>query len=746
MDQAKTERAMEDKIEEIRRLQNCISNMVSLLALPAMWSGREPPDIVATLLDVLLSMLRLDFSCIRVSDLTGCVAEAVRVDSSARADQADEIKRLYGDWLTDDTAASPRLIPNPMGDGTVSIICFRLSLHQEMGALLAASARADFPTDVEALLLRVAANQAAIALREAMHTVERKRAEEKLREQTDIVQTINRIGRVLSAELDLKKLVQAVTDAATELSGARFGSFFYNVLDESGASYMLYTLSGVPIEHFSNFPMPRATDLFGPTFRGEGTILIDDVKKDPRYGKNSPYFGMPSGHLPVTSYLAVPVISRTGEVLGGLFFGHPEPGIFKERHARIIEGLAAQAAIAMDNAQLYRDAQEASRAKDEFLAVVSHELRTPLNAILGWSRMLRASKLDEATHERALETIERNAKAQSQLINDLLDVSRIISGKLRLELRPIDLGSVIKTALQTARPSVDAKDLRLEVMLDPGAGLVSGDPDRLQQVVWNLLSNAVRFTPRGGRVQVRLERINSHVEMIVSDTGVGISPEFLPFVFDRFRQADSSYTRKHGGLGLGLAIVRHLIEMHGGTVHVYSAGEGQGTTFTVKVPLMIVEDPARFQSETAERRHSAAGYNAPFEIAPILNGLRVLVVDDEPDARELLTTVLEKHDAAVTAVASVAEALDVFERLKPDALVSDIEMPNEDGYSLIRKVRSMKTELGGRIPAIALTAHARVEDRLRALSAGYQSHVAKPVEPAELIAVIASLVGRSGKH
>jgi signal transduction histidine kinase len=489
--------------------------------------------------------------------------------------------------------------------------------------------------------------------------------------------------------------------------------------------------------------MPRATDLFGPTFRGEGTILIDDVKEDARYGKNSPYYGMPAGHLPVTSYLAVPVTSRSGEVLGGLFFGHPDSGVFKGRHARIIEGLAAQAAIAMDNARLYQNVQEASRAKDEFLATLSHELRTPLNAILGWVRMLRTGKLDEITFDRGLETIERNSKSQAQLIEDLLEVSRIISGRLRLDLRPVDLVSVINAAVDAVRPPMDAKEIRLEVMLDPKAGPVSGDPGRLQQVLWNLLSNAAKFTSRGGYIQVRLERIDSHVEITVSDTGSGISADFLPFVFDRFRQADSSYTRKHGGLGLGLAIVRHLVELHGGSVHVYSAGEGQGATFTVKLPLMIVQDMYRFPAEASERRPPTSSYQVSFKCAPILEGLRVLVVDDEPDARDLLMTVLRECRADVTAVATAAEALEAISRLRPDVMVSDIEMPAEDGYSLIRKVRALESEQGGQTPAIALTAHARVEDRLRALSAGYKAHVAKPVEPAEIVAVIASLAGRT---
>jgi PAS domain S-box-containing protein len=594
----------------------------------------------------------------------------------------------------------------------------------------------------------------------------RKQAEAGLREQTEVVETINRIGQLLSAELDSQKLVQAVTDAATELCGAHFGSFFYNVYDEEGGAYMLYTLSGAPREAFAHFPMPRATDLFGPTFRGEGTICIDDVKKDPRYGKNSPYYGMPPGHLPVTSYLAVPVISRSGEVMGGLFFGHPDAGVFTERAARIVEGLAAQAAIAMDNARLYQNAQQAlaeredllrreqaarkqaevaSRAKDEFLATLSHELRTPLNAIFGWTRLLAGQKLDDDACNRAIETIDRNAKLQARLIDDMLDVSRIISGKLRLETQPVDLPGVINAAVDTVRSAADAKSIRIEVVLGYDAGLVLGDPVRLQQVVWNLVSNAIKFTPKGGRVQVQLRRIDSHFEITVSDTGLGVDEKFLPYVFDRFRQADSTASREYGGLGLGLAIVRHLVELHGGTVEADNRAEGRGAVFTIRLPVMVVRKPKGVLTGESEGTHPSVSGSLPFDCPPALDGLKVLVVDDEADARELLSIILEQCGAEVKTYGSAAEALEALKQFEPDVLISDIGMPQEDGYVLIEKVRSLEPERGGRIPAVALTAYARAEDRLRALSAGYNMHVPKPVEPAELAVVIASLTGRSRK-
>ncbi len=592
-------------------------------------------------------------------------------------------------------------------------------------------------------------------------TTGRKLIEQTLREQTEALSTINELGQIISAELDLHKIVQAVTDAATELTGARFGSFFYNVLDERGASYMLYTLSGVPREAFAHFPMPRATDLFGPTFRGEGVIRIDDVHLDPRYGKNSPYYGMPEGHLPVVSYLAVPVISRSGEVMGGLFFGHPKPGVFTRRHEMIVSGLSAQAAVAMDNARLYetvtrereqaeraaeanerlyRETQEANRLKDEFLAMLSHELRTPLTAILGWAHMLRTGQFDQNNVNGAYETIERNARAQAQLIDDLLDVSRIITGKLRLDMRAVNPNAFIDSAVEAVRPGAESKGVRIQKIMDTGVISVAGDPVRLQQVVWNLLSNAVKFTRRGGLVQLRLSRVNSHVEIAVSDTGQGINPDFLPHVFDRFRQADQRITRQHGGLGLGLSIVRHLVELHGGAVRADSEGEGKGSTFTVTLPVA----PVYMKTEAGERVHPAARDTLPnYECPDRLDGLKILVVDDEPDTLEMLRIGLTSCGAEVIVAGSSEAALEALSSSPPDVLISDIGMPDMDGYEMMRKIRALPAEQGGRVPAVALTAYARTEDRLQALRSGYQMHVPKPVELAELVAVTASLAQRS---
>ncbi|MBW8875627.1 MAG: response regulator [Acidobacteria bacterium] len=384
-----------------------------------------------------------------------------------------------------------------------------------------------------------------------------------------------------------------------------------------------------------------------------------------------------------------------------------------------------------------KHAEEANRIKDEFLATLSHELRTPLNAILGWVQVLRTGKLDDAASARALETIERNSRAQAQLIADLLDVSRIITGKLRLDFKPVEMSRIIDAALDSVRPAADAKAIRLVVSLAPLASPVLGDSDRLQQVVWNLLSNAIKFTPRDGRVEVRLWESRPHAVIQVSDSGIGIRTDFLPYVFDRFRQAESTLTRSHGGLGLGLSIVRHLVELHGGTVEVDSAGEGQGAIFRVSIPLRA----AATDEHTADRRPGPPAQHV-WNLPGLLKDLRVLVVEDEADTRDLLVLALEQCGAEVSAFATVPEALASFDAAVPDVLVSDIGVPFEDGYSFIRKVRAREAGHGRDVPAAALTAYARTEDRERALEAGFQTHLAKPVDPSELIAAVARLAGR----
>ena len=805
-------------------------------------------------------------------------------------------------------------------------------------------------------------------------------------------------ARAASAELDVHKLVQTVTDAATELSNAQFGAFFYNVIDAGGESYTLYTISGATRAAFERFPMPRNTPVFEPTFTGSAVVRSGDIRKDPRYGRNAPYHGMPPGHLPVVSYLAVPVVSRSGEVLGGLFFGHGDENVFTENEEQVVVALAAQAAVGIDNARLYdamvrsearykalalaastrqtiwsaapdrplewmerlhaddreraaatwrhaaearepfreeyrvrdddgthrwidvrgvpvlrpdgsvvewvgtltdvdeqrsaadhlrfmaeasdllassldyettlktvtelavrsiadwcvvdlaadegghrrlsvahvdparvelahelqrryppnpetsavarvlrtgktewmrdipsdlidanavddehreilrqlglqsyiavpltahgrvlgamtfllshesgrrfreRDvhlaeelarragvaienarlfsaANEANRAKDEFLATLSHELRTPMTAVLGWARMLKMGLTPEEGVE-AIDAIEKSASVQMQLIEDILDMSRIMAGKLRIETSPVDLRSVADAALTTVRPTAEMKGIEIVTSYAPRLPHVLGDPNRLQQVVWNLLANAVKFTGRGGTILVRVAQTNDAICLTVRDSGAGIEPSFLPHVFERFRQADSSTTRAHGGIGVGLAIVRYLVEMHGGTIVAESEGLGRGATFRVELPAM-------------EARDRAAAPPPSHEL-PALDGMSVLVVDDEPMTRDVVAAILRLCNASVMTAESAHEArLRVAER-RPDVIICDIAMPGEDGYAFVRGLRATDA----RIPVVALTAFGRPEDRERALSSGFDAYLKKPVDPVTLATTV----------
>ncbi|HEX8617471.1 MAG TPA: GAF domain-containing protein, partial [Thermoanaerobaculia bacterium] len=836
-------------------------------------------------------------------------------------------------------------------------------------------------------------------------------------------------ARVVSAELDLSRIVQSVTDAATEMTNAHFGAFFYNVLNAEGESYMLYSISGVPREAFERFPMPRNTAVFDPTFSGTGIVRSANIRNDPRYGHNAPHYGMPAGHLPVTSYLAVPVISRSGEVLGGLFFGHPEEGVFTENEEQIVEALAAQAAVAIDNARLYdalqrererlmrsesrhralvnatpahqfiwttspdgrvvndveawqqmtgqtadelredgwaaivhpqdrervtaawkealearapmqqefrirvkdgsyrwvestsapvfaadgailewvgtiadvhprkiteenlrflaeiggllsssldyettlrtvarlavpeiadwcavdiaddqgghhrlavahvdpdkvelaleidrrfpaapendtvgrviksgksewlRDippdmiekaplhpehreilralgllsfmvvplrvhertlgavtfalsdsrrhfteadlafaeelgrraaiaienarlysaAQAANQAKDDFLATLSHELRTPMTAVLGWSRMLKMGLSAEEANE-AVEAIDRSASVQMKLIEDVLDMSRIMAGKMRIDAVPVDVCAIAQSALATVHPAAAAKQIEIFTSFPREAPYVLGDEGRLQQIVWNLLTNAIKFTDPGGEVSLRLTSTGDSVKLIVRDTGAGIDLAFLPHVFERFRQQDSSTTRAHGGIGLGLAIVRHLVELHGGRISAESEGIGRGSTFTVELPAMRT----RRATELAP---------AVSHAMPSLEGMSLLLIDDEAMTRDVIAVMLRRAGAKIVTADSVRAAQEALAGFKPDAILSDIAMPGEDGYAFLRAFRVHDQTT----PVIALTAFGRPEDREKALASGFNAFIKKPVDPVVLATTLRNL-------
>jgi signal transduction histidine kinase/ActR/RegA family two-component response regulator len=445
-------------------------------------------------------------------------------------------------------------------------------------------------------------------------------------------------------------------------------------------------------------------------------------------------------------WIVAPMVARD-RVLGTLMLAISESERdFADADRLLADALASQVAVAIDHAALFRQAgadrnaaEAAMRARDDFLSTLSHELRSPLNAVYGWATMLDRGQLDPAQSRHAFQVILRNVSTQVRLIDDLLDVSRVASGKVRLFVQPVDLEAVVQDAIETIRPTADAKGIRVQSVLASPGGPISGDRDRLQQVVWNLLGNAVKFTPKGGRVQVRLQRVRSQVEVVVSDTGQGIEPDLLPHVFDRFRQGDRAGTRPHGGLGLGLALVRGLVELHGGTVAARSAGVGAGATFVVRLPVMLTGSTEPVPDDSAE----GDGARPPAE-EQSLAGLRVLVVDDDPTAVELARAFLVRAGADARGCLSGVEALETLRQWRPDVLLSDIEMPGLDGYTLVRQVRALGPGDGGQTPAVAVSAYSLPENRVRSLRAGFNMHVSKPVEPGELIAIVASLAGRNG--
>jgi signal transduction histidine kinase/DNA-binding response OmpR family regulator len=577
------------------------------------------------------------------------------------------------------------------------------------------------------------------------------------------------LGQQLAAEHDPTRVLEKFCHAARDIIGAAHTCV--GVLDNDAPSPFFCSSNqgttvydGADAPHVDEGLLATLLKERRPVRLSEADALLDTARLQAHSGA-------------ARSFLGTPIFSST-QVYGWLYLtdkiGADE---FSEADERLAVTLSTQVAVAYENARLYTEAQRhaselqqeiaereqaeeerarmlvreqaaraeaeaANRTKDEFLATLSHELRTPLTAILGWSHLLQTNKFDDKSTARALETIERNARSQSQLIDDLLDVSRIITGKLRLDIRPVELTKIVEAVVESSRPAADAKTIQFDVALDKSASPVLGDATRLQQVVWNLFSNAVKFTPEGGRVKVRLERTDAHAQIIVSDNGQGINPQFLPVIFDRFRQADGSTTRKHGGLGLGLAIARHLIEMHGGTIKAHSEGINQGASFTVQLPLT----PANHNEENGADLSSSMDSNEEKQevCSPVLDGLRILVVEDEDDTRDLILTVLKQCGAEVRGSESAAEALVAFREWSPDLLVTDIGLPEEDGFSLLKKVRASNQQ-SGQIPAVALTAYATPEDRDRVLAAGFQMHIAKPVEPEELLTIIANVAGRSNK-
>jgi signal transduction histidine kinase/DNA-binding response OmpR family regulator len=573
--------------------------------------------------------------------------------------------------------------------------------------------------NVHALLRMRRAEQAA---RAAAVEAERRRHESEV---------LSEIARSMNASLDLDTVLRQVAAAARDL--CQSDAAHVALRDQAAGGAIIRHSVGRRCE-VAGAPLviEPGKGLGGQVLATGRPLRTDDYGEDARITSEYAERMREAGAI---AAMAVPVLIA-GSVEGLLYVLNASPRSFTEREESVLRRLADHAAIAIQNGRLFAreqaaraEAEAANRTKDQFLATLSHELRTPLTALVGWVRLLKAGQLDEGLRQRALESIDRNARAQAQLVDDLLDVSRIVTGQLRLETRLIDPAAVVNAALDGVRPAAELKRIDLQATLGSPIPPLVADPDRLHQVLANLLSNALKFTPEGGRVHVGLVPAGDRVEITVSDNGQGIASSFLPHVFDRFRQADMTTTKPHGGLGLGLAIVRHLVELHGGAVRAASDGEGQGATFTVTLPA----EPAGNVSGGPPRPSSM----------PRLDGVRVLLAEDESDTQDLLTVVLREAGALVTAVGSASEALEALERSLPDVLVSDIAMPEEDGFALIGRVRALPPERGGRVPGVALTAYAGAETRQQTLAAGFQAHVSKPVRPEDLIAAIAGLLPRS---
>ena len=542
------------------------------------------------------------------------------------------------------------------------------------------------------------------------------------------------VSRLILATLDPDATARRIVDSVRQLTGSSM-AVLYRVDEPSGGDLHLVAGTGARVDW--NQVLRRGTGTVGLAVRQRMPIATSDLLTDPRV-ELTPVARDRIERSGYHAVLATPLAVKD-RVVGALAVGDARGRVFTDDDVRLVQTFAHQAALALENARLYAEertarseAENANRMKDEFLAMLSHELRTPLTSIVGWTGLLRSGQLDAGSAERALETIERNARLQTQLVEDLLDVSAIITGKFRLDLRPVELARVVDEAVESMRSAASAKGLTLEWQLGLGVGVVRGDPDRLQQIVWNLLSNAIKFTPSGGLVHAELSGQDGRARLVVTDTGRGIAPEFLPYVFEHFRQAEPTTTRTHRGLGLGLAIVRHLVELHGGDVRVASGGEGHGATFTVELPQQTDAAPSW--------RATAAG---GFDALPMLDGVTVLVIDDEADTRELLRTILEKRGARVAMAGSAPEAREALAHSAPRVVVSDIMMPGEDGYDLVAWLRRLDAERGTRTPAIALTAYASANDRERALAAGFDVHVPKPIEPGELVEAVAALAARA---
>ena len=556
----------------------------------------------------------------------------------------------------------------------------------------------------------------------ARDITDRKRAEAALEKQRAIIDQISEIGRSLSAELDLEKLLQAVTDTARRLSGAKLGALFYNQVKNSEGGYRLFALSGASRQAFEGFGGPGITSLFAPTVSGAQPVRLDDVSRDPRFGRKPPPDGMPPGHLTVRSYLAVPIVGRKGMVFGGLFLGHPDAGVFGESEERLVSGLVAQAAIAVENAQLYEieqrlrlEAEQAGRSKDKFLAMLGHELRNPLSSV---RNAAVAGSLDPACTQRALEIVRRGADQLTRLVDDLLDVARITQGKIVLHRNWVRLATVVEHALETARGVIEEKSIEIATSLPAVALDVKGDHTRLEQVLVNLIGNAAKFTHPGGRIQISLEQVGQEAVLRVRDDGVGIPPDLLPNVFDLFAQGESGLARTAAGLGIGLTVARQIVELHGGRVEAHSEGVGAGAEFVVHLPAL--------------REAKARASDTRLPVPAVRRSTRILVVEDNEDAAFSLAMLLQHFGHQVEIAGDGSAAIELARRLRPELMFVDIGLPGMDGYEVARRVRQ---EMGRGVVLAALTGYGGLEEKQLAAAAGFDHHFSKPIDPQALRAL-----------
>jgi signal transduction histidine kinase/CheY-like chemotaxis protein len=714
--------------------QAAVRDVIALSTLPAVWMGAQPERIAESLLAVLQTTLGPACSYIRIPSLLEGGATAVErclIDGQeASAEQQAALADSVRAWAEGHDPDEIMDAPFRLSGRSIRICTYPLGHENGTGVLAAGFANDGReplpPTPLQRTLLNIAANQAITAYRNiALHLqAEAARVE---------AQALYEVSRLLAAQLDLQTIMQLTTDAVTRLTGAKFGAFFHNVVSEAGESYQLFTLSGAPREAFAQFGMPRNTPVFEHTFRGKGPVRVGDIQKDHRYGKLAPHHGLPKGHLPVRSYLAVPVFSRTGEVFGGLFLGHPSSDVFGERAERIAVGIAGQTAVAIETARLFTQVgrelaqrkvmeerlREEERRKDEFLATLSHELRNPLAPIRTALSIMRLASRDPERMEKAIGVIERQSSHLTRIVDDLLDISRITRGKVELRKERVDLGAVIAQAIEGARSLSDAREVRLFVNVPSRKIELEADPVRVVQILGNLLHNACKYSRGKGVIHVEAKLHEGDAIISVRDDGIGIDAAHLPTIFDLFVQVESSSSRAPGGLGIGLSLAKSLVEMHGGTIEAHSEGLGKGSEFVVRLPA-------------APELPETAGPPCPATVrnAPIVHSLRVVVVDDYEDALDSLASLLDALGNEVFTARSGEDALRTVQSQQPDVVLLDIGLPGMDGYEVARRIRNLPGGKG--ILLVAMTGWGQQQDKQKAAEVGFDLHLTKPADPSEL--------------